>query len=131
MSIYQHPCVQQLHNIGIAYDDAVKLRRIAMQLRRWYEQECGTDNGSIERDETTGKCYFNFQLYNRSYKKPIPDRETNALKRLGKIMQNYHHLSHYVQTDPRGVSLYILRPQDVPEGADVKEYYSRGIAVYK
>lgn len=37
---------------------------------------------------------------------------------------------HYLQTDPRGAALYILRPGDVPEGADVQSYYSRGICVY-
>jgi hypothetical protein len=26
-----------------------------MTLHRWHELECGTDNGCIERDETTGK----------------------------------------------------------------------------
>ena len=46
-------------------------------------------------------------------------------------MAKYPGLSAYVQTDPRGVALYILRPGDVPEGGDVDAYYSRGIAVYK
>ena len=36
-------------------------------------------------------------------------------------------LSSYIQGDPRGAALYILRPGDVPEGADVDGYYSRGI----
>lgn len=39
-------------------------------------------------------------------------------------------LSYYLQTDPRGASLYILRPGDVPEGKDVQSYYTRGICVY-
>jgi hypothetical protein len=59
------------------------------------------------------------------------DREKSARKRLGKLMAKYPGLSAYVQTDPRGVALYILRPGDVPEGGDVDAYYSRGIAVYK
>lgn len=37
---------------------------------------------------------------------------------------------YYLQTDPRGCALYILRPGDVPAGADVQSYYTRGIAVY-
>lgn len=36
----------------------------------------------------------------------------------------------YVQTDPRGASLYILRPGDVPEGKDANAYYTRGICIY-
>lgn len=39
-------------------------------------------------------------------------------------------LSSYIQTDPRSAALYILRPGDVPEGADPSAYYSRGICVY-
>jgi hypothetical protein len=62
---------------------------------------------------------------------PVADRETGARKRLAKIMENYPNLSAYVQGDPRGASLYILRPGDVPEGKDVDSYYSRGLAVYK
>jgi hypothetical protein len=66
----------------------------------------------------------------------IPDRETGALKRLRDIVQARNiiraedPLSFYVQTDPRGAALYILRPQDIPEGKDVSAYYSRGICVY-
>ena len=40
-------------------------------------------------------------------------------------------LSAYIQGDPRGAALYILRPGDVPAGEDPDAYYSRGIAVYK
>lgn len=61
----------------------------------------------------------------------IPDRERGALKRLAAIMSRYPALSYYVQTDPRGASLYILREGDVPAGQDVSSYYSRGVAVYK
>lgn len=39
-------------------------------------------------------------------------------------------LSAFIQTDPRGAALYILRPGDVPEGARADAYYSRGICVY-
>jgi hypothetical protein len=45
-------------------------------------------------------------------------------------MERYPDLTAYVQTDPRGAALYVLRPGDVPDGADVSAYYSRGIAVY-
>lgn len=40
------------------------------------------------------------------------------------------NVSAYVQTDPRGAALYIIRPGDVPDGQDVRSYYSRGICVY-
>jgi hypothetical protein len=119
----------RLTGLGIAYDDATALRRIAMTLHRWHELECGIDNGCVERDESTGKTYwFNSVTSRRS---PIADRETGALKRLARIMVRYPTLSSYVQGDPRGASLYILRPGDVPEGCNVDSYYSRGVGVYK
>lgn len=70
----------------------------------------------------------------------IADREAGARKRLAAIIEarnkrNWHPImpepvSAYVQGDPRGAALYILRPGDVPEGADAGAYYSRGICVY-
>lgn len=61
----------------------------------------------------------------------IADRKRGAQKRLGKIMARYPGMSAYVQTDPRGCALYILRAGDIPAGADVASCYNRGIAVYK
>lgn len=130
-------CIDRLVRLGVAYDHAWALRRIAMTLRRWYELECGSEHGAIERDEKTGVPYW----YNanaryldpndrRAYSR-IPDREKGALKRLGIIMHNYPALTFYVQTDPRGASLYILRKGDIREGEKLDEIYSRGVAVYK
>lgn len=126
-------CIVRLVKIGIAESDAWKLRRIAMTLHRWHERECGTDGGCIERDETTQKPYW-LSSYQRSDGRcarwPIPDRETGARKRLAKVMAAYPDLSAYIQGDPRGAALYILRPGDVPKGEPVDSFYSRGIAVY-
>lgn len=79
----------------------------------------------------------------------IPDRETGAQKRLAAIVDarnkrcyragNYLDpndprqgmwLTTYIQTDPRGAALYILRPGDVPDGGDPSAYYNRGVCVY-
>lgn len=122
-------CINPLTRAGLTYDKAHALRRIAMQLHRWHELECGTDTGAVERDETTGKTYWYNAMTDRRF--PCNDRETGALKRLAKIMARYPNLGYYVQGDPRGAALYILRPGDVPEGQDVNAYYSRGIAVYQ
>lgn len=121
--------IRRLERYGISFTDAVKLRRISMQLHRWHELECGIDAGGVERDETTGKCYWYSAMSGRRW--PCADRETGALKRLAGIMARYPGLSSYVQGDPRGAALYILRPGDVPEGCDPDAYYSRGIAVYR
>jgi len=48
-------CIARLEGVGISSNDAWALRRISMTLRRWFELECGTDTGAIERDEKTGK----------------------------------------------------------------------------
>lgn len=123
-------------------EDAESLRRISMTLHRWHELECGNENGAIERDETTGKPYWrpannlaNAHLSDsqmlRHKQWPVPDREAGALKRLAAIMSRYPSLSSYVQGDPRGCALYILRPGDVPTGKDVGAYYSRGLVVHQ
>jgi len=118
-----------LERLGISWPDAVNLRRISMTLHRWHELECGIDHGCIERDEATDKAYW---LNSRTMRRmSIPDRETGARKRLAAIMARYPTLSYYVQGDPRGCALYILRSGDVPEGCSADSYYSRGIAVYK
>ena len=118
-----------LQRAGISLDDAYALRRISMTLHRWHELECGIDNGCVERAEDTGKAYWRNSYSGKRYL--IADRETGALKRLNKIMAGYPTIKAYVQGDPRGAALYILRPGDVPEGKDVGAYYSRGLAVYK
>ena len=125
-----------LRGLGFTQDEAEKLRRISMTLHRWHERECGTDGGCIERDEATGKAFWLNAMTGRRY--PIQDRETGARKRLAAILATRnarticppHSLTAYIQTDPRGAALYILRPGDVPEGKDADAYYSRGLCVY-
>lgn len=130
-------CVVRLTRIGIADDDAFALRRIAMTLNRWAVLECGDsdDYGSrgIERDEATGKPFWVYLPHtaSKARRTPIADRETGALKRLGKIMARYPSFKAYHQGDPRGAALYILRPGDVPEGEKAESWYSRGVAVYQ
>lgn len=128
----------RLCNLGFTIAEAEQLRRISMTLRRWYELECGDDSGCIERDETTGKALRRSAHSGKAWK--IPDREKGALKRLAAILERRNSnpgevcieapLSTYIQTDPRGAALYILRPGDVPEGEDPSSCYSRGICVY-
>ena len=134
-----------LVSLGFTTDEADALRRISMTLRRWHELECGTDAGCIERDDATGKPRF---LSCSGRRWPVPDRERGALRRLARIMADRNgrrpplhvvmlpdraapdRLETYIQPDPRGASLYILRPGDVPIGADPSSYYTRGICVY-
>jgi hypothetical protein len=120
-----------------AREHAESLRRISITLQTWFTHEC---NGNIQRGrkdkggafewDDAGKPYW-FSTQDNTARWQIPDREAGALKRLGKIMARYPKLTAYIQTDPRGAALYIIRPGDVPEGATVNSYYSRGLAVYR
>jgi hypothetical protein len=124
-----------LESMGISYEDTHALRRISMTLRRWHELECGNENGAIERDDITGKPFWVSEWggqwsTGKRCRTPIADRETGARKRLNKIMAQYPTLKPYIQGDPRGAALYILRPNDVPENCDVNAYYSSGICIF-
>ena len=124
-------CRYYLTQAGIDLADARELRRISMTLHRWHEAEC---NGDIERGEASGRPYYVWtdeRGHRRQSDQPIADRERGALRRLAKIMARYPGFQSYVQGDPRGCALYILRPGDVREGDDVSSVYTRGIAVYK
>ena len=124
----RHFMFNALQAAGISYDDADALRLISIRLRSWFERECGTDNGCIERDEDTGKTYWLNSSSGKRY--PIRDMETGARKRLAAIMAEYPNLTPYIQGDCRGAALYILRPGDVPEGERADGFYTRGICIY-
>ena len=125
-----------LQSLGFTQDEAESLRRISMRLHSWHEKECGTDNGCIERDETTGKAYWLNSMSGKRY--PVRDDESGAKKRLDAILKRVNvqragkvgRLDAFIQTDPRGAALYILRPGDVPAGESADSYYNRGICVY-
>ena len=135
--------VETLQALGFTADEAESLRRISMTLHRWHELECGDGNGRIERDEHSGIPQWRYASDTGKYcGRPIPDREKGAKKRLAAILAECNArrigkgpskagaLSAYIQTDPRGAALYILRPGDVPAGEDAGAYYSRGICIY-
>ena len=140
-----------LVSLGFTTGESDALRRISLTLHRWAEHTC---NGVIERDETRqNRPFWSNPNTGRHYVAPVADRERGAIKRLKTIISGRNQrvitrmnepttlqgcldqvldvsLAYYVQGDPRGAMLYILRPGDVPEGADVDSYYSRGVAIY-
>jgi len=139
-----HHTFNALQSLGFTFDECEKLRRISMTLRRWFELECGNGDDwrswAIERDEETEIPYM--VTHNHRTKTTrrdrVADRETGARRRLDAIiharnirqpLQESPLVSAYIQSDPRGASLYILRPGDVPEGESPLAYYSRGICV--
>lgn len=145
-ALRQYEQENTLMKLGFTQAESESLRRISMTLRRWHELECGDGNGFIERDETTGKpIYVNCNSRYVSANDPrarhaIADRETGAKRRLEAIITNrnkreFHTVvptavQPYIQGDPRGAALYIIRPGDIPEGQTVDSCYSRGICVY-
>lgn len=135
--------LRALLSLGFTEHEADKLRRISMALRRWYELECGTDGGAVERDDDTGRPYYRSERTGRRW--PVADREKGALKRLGHIvgLRNTRAwvasgapavrevaVQPYIQTDPRGAALYLLRPTDLADGASAESCYTRGICIY-
>jgi hypothetical protein len=136
-----------LLDLGFTRAEAESLRRISMTLHRWAEHEC---NGNIERKEDENdRPYWSSPNAGRHYICRVPDREKGALKRLQDIISARNEraivenggdrsdvavmteaVNFYVQGDPRGSALYILRPGDVPDGKSTDSYYTRGIAIY-
>ena len=131
----RYEVLNRLQTAGISYENANTLRRISMTLQRWGELECGDGNDyaswAIERDEQTGKPYMvRYPHDGKPRRTPVADREKGALKRLQTIMSHYPNYVAYHQTDPRGAAVYVVRKDDIPEGATLDSCYNRGIAVY-
>jgi len=139
-----HRAFSALQSLGFTFDECEKLRRISMTLRRWFELECGNGDDkrswAIERDETTEIPYMvtHHHRDEKTTRHRVADREAGARRRLAETvharnirqpLQESPLLSFYIQGDPRGAALYILRPGDVPEGKDPAAYYSRGICI--
>jgi predicted RNA-binding Zn-ribbon protein involved in translation (DUF1610 family) len=82
------------------------------------------------RHKATDKPYMTYERGDSGERGryPIADRELGARKRLAAIMASHSELTHYVQTDPRGCALYVLRKADV-NGSNIDQVYNRGLAV--
>jgi hypothetical protein len=65
----------------------------------------------------------------KSYRRPIPDRERGALKRLAVVMARHPELVSYHQTDPRGAALYVVRRSDLGD-RDISSNYTIGTCIY-
>lgn len=125
----------QLVKLGVSEPDARTMLRAANQLHRWHELECGIEPAhpgalqAISRDDDTGKLtWYDGNKWRPYYGR---DNEKLALAAIKRVMAKHPTLGYYVQGDPRGCSLYVLLPGDVPDGQPVDSYYSRGIAIYK
>lgn len=135
-----------LRSLGFTTAEAESLRRISMTLHRWHELKCRAYSACIVRGRLIDGA-FTYDDNGRPYVEyvgpsgltaryaPLADRERGALRRLRAILQRRNGVSqtlltYYIQTHQRGAALYILRPGDVPDGADAAAYYTRGVCVY-
>ncbi len=126
-----------LSSFGFSYDETAQLLRVEKGLSRWHELECGIGTNkrseSVERDEVTGKPFRRIQWRDhngnwRENKYPTPDREKGLHKQLAALFEG-KAVRPYIQGDCRGCAVYIIRPNDIPEGESVDAFYSRGIPV--
>ena len=100
-------------SFNLSSDDAWALRRCAMTLHRWHEGECGDGNAyaswCITRD-ANGRPFREVCPHTggKNRMEPIRDMEAGALRRIKSIC-SANGLHFYVQTDPRGGTLYLSR----------------------
>ena len=128
----RYESIERAKRCGLSENDAVAIRRIALTLHRWFELECGDGDSNsswmIERDDNTQVPYFVRHVYRNGnsavYRRRIPDREAGARKRLDKLMANYPSLRAWIQTDPRGGTIYLCKPEDATDSL-----YTRGVFI--
>lgn len=93
------------------------LMRAERRLHRWHEVHC---NGDVWEQDAGG--------WVGRHGRPVRDAGASAGRQVERVMDAHPELVAYVQTDPRGCALYVLRRADVA-GEDVASVYSRGVAV--
>lgn len=111
--------------IAIALAEALTLRRAQLTLHRWDESEWGNSSGSVSwvvcRDGTTGKPYLETYTQEGTTKRPIPDREAGAHRRVDAVCKA-NGLFWYHQPNCRGCALYVSK-----ELLNSQNYYSTGV----
>jgi hypothetical protein len=113
--------VEHVANIlNLPSNEAWALRKAALTLHRWFEQECGDSNDycswCITRDES-GKPFreISSHMGGKNRMEPIRDMEAGARRRIDAICKR-NGLHYYIQGDCRGGTLYLSR-QPIPENS--------------
>ena len=101
--------------LEVEFDAVCDFRRDSMTLRRWFERECGDSNNfaswAVERDPETDIPYLVTYPHNgKERRRRIPDLEKGARKRIAERCERLG-LKYCIQTDPRGLSLYLSREE--------------------
>lgn len=127
----------RMTNLGFTHAETGALLKAERALSRWAELECGISDAnrsvSVYRDEDTGRPFYRieYRVGNewKTNTQPKRDTEKAALQTVERILADKPGFSAYHQTDPRGVSLYLIRPGDIDAGEDVRRLYNRGLAM--
>ena len=127
----------RMTNLGFSHAETEALLKAERALTRWAELECGISDSnrsiSVFRDEETGKPFYRveYRVGNEWKTRTEPKRDTEkaALQTVKRIIDGKPGFRAYHQTDPRGVSLYLIKPGDIDAGEDVARLYNRGLAM--
>jgi hypothetical protein len=132
--------LDNLQRLGFSPEECQALRRISMQLRRWYERECNEDIRVDDQGRAEVMVFKSMRGCAPLWYLPrIPNMEAGATRRLNAIMARHsRRCTYYLQTDPRGCALYVvplanLRAYRKRTGRETGLdccYNSVGIAVY-
>ena len=116
-------------SISFSFEDYAQLALEEHRLQRWAEDEC---NGTIQRDEETGKPYrwlgFGYGTTGEARYR-VPDKEKGSLKRCKEIAARYG-LKFFHQSDPRGCQVHVYKESDL-NGSDIRSVYpTQAHAIY-
>ena len=112
-------CSHGIDCYGISREDYQQLALEEHRLQRWAEEEC---NGTIQRDDETGKPFRHWPDWPSMSPVPTPDREAGCIRRCQEIAARYG-LKFYHQGDPRGCQVHVYRESDL-DGSDIRSVYS-------
>lgn len=111
--------LQTRYNVNVSVFEVEKLRRYSITLRKLYEMSC---NGCI-REKLNTETWKEYDDNRNNYQMPwIDNRITTLEKRIDKKCKELN-IPYYLQTDPRGCSLYLCTTSQ-------NTYSTEGLAIY-
>ena len=123
---------------GFTISDIKDLQRLQERLHKWDERECGgcNPNWSEEIQDIEDKPHLCLSIKHHNYsdtKTEIVIRNVGyeVYKSINFLLEKYPEWSFYHQSDPRGVSVYLYKKENLKDGERIQEVYSGiGVCVY-
>lgn len=117
---------KNLEEVGFSFEEIMELRRLSRCFRRFFERL----RNDVYYSEDDGKYYrmcANSKIVTR-----YPDLKRRYLKKLRAVFANHPNLTYYIQQDPRGSSLYVIKKTDLEYRLDEMDqiYSTLGIPIY-